>query len=137
MTGSALQLLAAAAAAFAVRYRLRRPMPFRAIAWSVGPILLGVGGLLLLSLVGFGQASVAPKRYPISLARSIADGPGLWHLQAKCGDYRYAVCEVFPNAIPTNPGDFLWGENGVRYRATPAQMERIPIAPAFARLRKD
>ena len=72
----------------------------------------------MISLVGFGEASVAPKRYPFALARSVADGPGLWHLEKHCDTYHYAVCEVFDD-IPKGVGEFLWEETGLRYRATP------------------
>ena len=112
-------------------------------ALAVGALLLGgrrqraAGGLLLVgvaggvaavlaaSLVGFGEASLAPKRYPIVLARAIEDGPALWHLEEHCDEYRYTVCEVFPDGIPRNVGAFLWAEGGVRDRATAAQMEAI------------
>ena len=94
-----------------------------------GLLLLGVAGgvaaILAASLVGFGEASLAPKRYPIVLARAIEDGPALWHLEEHCDEYRYTVCEVFPDGIPRNVGAFLWAEGGVRDRATPAQMEAI------------
>ena len=88
-------------------------------------VAAGVAGVVAASLIGFGEASLAPKRYPIVLARAIEDGPALWHLEEHCETNRYVLCEVFPDEIPSNVGDFLWNEGGVRDRATPAQMEAI------------
>lgn len=85
----------------------------------------GIAGVLATSVIGFGEASLAPKRYPIVLARAIEDGPALWHLEAHCDDYDYAVCEVFPDGIPDDVGSFLWNEGGLRERATPEQMDRV------------
>ncbi len=68
---------------------------------------------------------MAPKRYPIQLARSVADGPGAWHLRDHCATERYAICEIFGPDPPRKVGEFLWSRNGVRYRATPEQMDRI------------
>lgn len=112
----------------AIRCILRRPGRAEAVRdafWILSPPLLALAALFTLSYVGFGTVSVAPKRYPILLARSISDGPGLRYLQEHCGTERYAICEVFGTNFPTHPREFLWGRNGVRYRATPEQMERI------------
>lgn len=97
----------------------------RKALWFASPLLLAIVVLLGASFVAFGQASLAPKRYPIQLARSVADGPGAWYLRDHCATERYAICEVFGPNPPRKVGDFLWGPNGVRYRATPEQMERI------------
>ena len=106
-----------------------RRVPWRARIVPAAPlaasVAAGLCAVLATSLVGFGQASLVPARYPIVLARGIEDGPALWHLEARCETYAYAVCEVFPDAIPDNVGDFLWNEGGVRDRATPAQLARI------------
>jgi hypothetical protein len=87
--------------------------------------MLAVAALLGTSYVAFGEASLAPKRYPIQLARSVSDGPGAWHLRDHCATERYAICEIFGPNPPRRVRDFLWSEKGVRYRATPEQMERI------------
>ena len=88
-------------------------------------MVLAVAVLLGASFAAFGEASLAPKRYPIQLARSVADGPGAWYLRDHCATEHYAICEVFGPNPPRKVGEFLWGPNGVRYRATPEQMERI------------
>lgn len=104
--------------------RANRPFAFSTYFWAGAPLALGVGAILVVSFIGFGEASVAPKRYPFALARSVADGPGLWHLEKHCDTYHYAVCEVF-DEIPQGVGEFLWEETGLRYRATPEQLDRI------------
>lgn len=127
--GSHLPLAFATLAAGAVaRFVLSRPErgeAFRAGLWFLSAPLLALSAMLTLSYVGFGTASLAPKRYPILLARSVADGPGRLYLMAHCARDRYAICEVFGTDFPTQPRKFLWDKDGVRYRATPEQMERI------------
>lgn len=68
--------------------------------------------------------SIAPARFPILLARSLADGPALKYLQEACPDPRFAMCELY-DAFPTNVGAALWGENSIYGRATPEQERRI------------
>ena len=94
-------------------------------AWFISPVVLAVAALAGTSYLAFGEASLAPKRYPIQLARSVADGPGAWHLRDHCATERYAICEIYGPIPPRRSGQFLWSEEGVRYRATPEQMERI------------
>jgi hypothetical protein len=95
------------------------------IAWFASPVIVAVIAMLVTSYVAFGQFSLAPKRYPIQLARSVADGPGAWYLHDHCAIEHYAICEVFGPDPPRNVHEFLWGDNGVRNRATPEQMDRI------------
>ena len=97
----------------------------RKAIWFASPVVLAVIALLGTSYAAFGEASIAPKRYPIQLARSVADGPGAWYLRDHCATEHFAICEVFGPNPPRKVNDFLWGPNGVRYRATPDQMERI------------
>lgn len=127
--GSHLPLaLATLATGMVVRFFLRRPgraEGLRDAFWILSAPLLALVVMLTLSYVGFGTASIAPKRYPILLARSVADGPGRLYLLAHCARDRYAICEVFGRDFPTQPRKFLWEKDGVRYRATPEQMERI------------
>lgn len=97
----------------------------RRATWFLSPVLLAISALLGTSYVAFGELSLFPKRYPIQLARSVADGPGAWHLRDHCATERYAICEIFGTNPPRDVGDFLWGKDGVRYAASPEQMERI------------
>lgn len=97
----------------------------KAAAWLAAPLTIGVLVTLIAGLVGFGEVSLAAKRYPLTLARSIEDGPARWYLARACPTRRYAVCEVFGNEMPTTVPAFLWGETGLTGRATPEQMNRI------------
>ena len=116
------------AAGGAVNLWLQRPSiaaGVRRALWFLSPIAIAVLTLLGTSYFAFGELSLAPKRYPIQLARSVADGPGAWHLRDHCATERYAICEIYGTNPPRRVGDFLWAEGGVRFRATPAQMDRI------------
>jgi hypothetical protein len=97
----------------------------RAAGWVFAPLILGGAATILAGFVGFGEVSMAPKRFPLTLARSVEDGPARWYLEQNCAEHRYAVCEVFGNNIPQSVGEFLWNEGGLRYRASPEQMDRI------------
>ena len=97
----------------------------RKIVWFASPVLLAMAALFATSYVAFGETSLAPKRYPILLARSVADGPGAWHLRDHCAIEHYAICEIFGPTPPRKVGQFLWADSGVRHRASPDQMERI------------
>jgi hypothetical protein len=96
----------------------------REIGWLAAPVILGMAVVLTTSMIGFAQVSLAPKRLPLVLARSIADGPARWYLEKHCASEHYTVCQVFP-VLPKNHAEFLFGPNGLRARATPAQMDAI------------
>jgi hypothetical protein len=123
---SAMSALALAAILLAAR-RLKPREALRSLRLSEGSIALAAGIALafLSSLIAFGEASPAPKRYPFALARAIEDGPAKWYLDEHCALKRYAVCELFPDGMPGGVGDFLWADGGISRRATPEQMERI------------
>lgn len=88
------------------------------------PVVAALASNLLIGLVIDGGPSLAPGRFPLLLARSVADGPGLDFLQERCPEADYAVCEVF-DEIPDNVQDFLWSDRSVVARATPEQLLRI------------
>ena len=97
----------------------------RLAATLLCPIFLALAVTLIASWVGYGQASVEAKRYPLTLARSIEDGPARWLLQQECRRPRFTVCELYGTAIPSTVADFLWGSNGIATRATAGQLDRI------------
>lgn len=103
----------------------RRPQQLRAITCLFAPLALGIALTVVSGFVAFNELSLAPKRWPLALARSVADGPARWYLEKNCGTVHYTVCEVFGNEIPRTVFDFLWSERGLRYRATAAQMDQI------------
>jgi len=106
-------------------HRGTRTDALRKVIWFASPMVVGAAALLCASYAAFGEASLAPKRYPIQLARSVADGPGAWYLRDHCATEHYAICEIYGPNPPRKVNDFLWGSNGVRLRATPEQMDRI------------
>lgn len=101
--------------------RSLRPMT---IILCLLPVLLGALGNFTTGKVATGEASIAPKRLPILLARSIDDGPARWYLEDACPTAGYAMCDLFENEIPANIHDFLWAEEGYA-GATDAQVEAI------------
>lgn len=96
-----------------------------AMAWVGGTV--AAAGLLVVAtaLVGFGEISIAPKRYPLTLGRSLEQGPARWYLQSACATKHYQVCELYPEGVPATTMAFLWGPRGVSEIATPAQMDRL------------
>jgi hypothetical protein len=97
----------------------------RAWAWAAAPVILGLALTVGANRVGFGDASVAAKRFPLTLARSVADGPGRWYLEKHCAIEHFAICEVFPHGFPHDVNAFLWGRTGIDERASPKQLDRI------------
>jgi len=94
--------------------------------WVGAPMLIGGLTLLGVNSVAFGETSLAGKRYPFALSRSINNGPGRWYLEKNCPHLRYAICQVYPHGLPKGGAlQFLWGPDGVTSRATSAQMDRI------------
>jgi hypothetical protein len=95
--------------------------------WALvaAPFVVGATAAVALNFAAFGGASLTGKRYPLTLARSVAEGPGKWYLEKNCGHLKYAVCELYPHGVPGTINGFLWGPDGVKERATPAQMDRI------------
>lgn len=96
------------------------------IIWiAAAPIVLAIGtNLVLSSMVLKDGASIAPRRLPLLLARSIQDGPARWHLEEACPDAGYAVCKVFGDDIPKTIRDVMWRNQSLN-DATPEQMARV------------
>ena len=106
--------------------RRTNPHPvWHSIAVNWAPSLIGIVLVLASGVVGFGEVSMAPKRYPLALARAIDNGPARWYLQKHCERPEYAVCEIYGTAIPNTVEEFLWLPGGVVQRATPEQLDRI------------
>ena len=110
----------------AIRLYYRRPVPHWTWAWVIAPLVLGGLTTLAVNRIAFGETSLASKRYPFALARSVNDGPARWYLEENCSKLRYAICEVYPSGLPKGGAlEFLWGKDGVVERATPEQLDRI------------
>ena len=72
----------------------------------------------------YGQPSLNGKRPPFLMARVIADGPGRWYLQQRCGDLHLAVC-AHVHELPDKVDDFLWGVHGIWLSSSLEQQERL------------
>jgi hypothetical protein len=116
-----------AVAAALLYVNMRGTSPALRGQWAslAAPFLLAAALTVLLNSVAFGGPSLTGKRFPLTLARSVAEGPGKWYLDRNCPHLKYAICEVYPNGVPSTVDSFLWGENGVKKRATPEQLDRI------------
>ncbi len=57
-------------------HRLSLGEALRRVLWFASPVVLAVAAVVGTSYAAFGEPSLAPKRYPIQLARSVEDGPG-------------------------------------------------------------
>ncbi len=103
---------------------MRRSLSASVLVLAVLPVALAVGLNLSASAVALDGPSVAPKRLPILLARSIDDGPAAWHLRDSCPEIGYAICGIFPDGVPDDMITFLWSEEGIR-RASTDQLNAI------------
>ncbi|MCQ8186321.1 hypothetical protein [Parvularcula maris] len=92
---------------------------------AIGGSCAAIAVTVLGGLVAFEEPSIAPKQYPIVLARALADGPAHDYLTEACPDADYVVCELYGEDIPDDVGEFLWGERGVSRIATPEQLGRL------------
>ena len=119
MTGAALAWLASAN-----RRAIAGAFPGALLAGL--PLVLALAVTMVGGLVTFGEASVAPKRLPLVLARSMSDGPGRWYLEKTCPTKHYAVCEIWPDGnFPRYLGPILFQDGGILRVATDEQLERI------------
>lgn len=105
--------LAAAVVAAAIAILARRGgRGAHAVSFAAASIGVAFGANTLVSVAAFEQVSVAPKRIPVLLARSLGDGPARWYLEDACATHPYAACEFWGDDIPDNVGDALWGPRG-------------------------
>lgn len=117
--------LAASPALWLFRIRLsERLITALCALWS--PPMLGTALVMLTGLVGFGQVSIAPKHFPLALARAIENGPARAYLVEACRESdRYAICELYGTQIPRTAWALLWSKDSIVNRATPEQMDRV------------
>jgi hypothetical protein len=101
----------------------RREIDRAAIFYCLAPVVAAAALNFAAGYVSTGDASVAPKRMPILLARSLEDGPARWYLDDACKTERYAICQLF-HPMPKNITQFLWVKNGYG-AASDRQVEAI------------
>lgn len=106
--------------------RQKTQTTFRAYLWTISPVLIALMLTTIVNFVSFGETSVTAKRYPLTLARSIVDGPSKLHLENNCDKYNYAICDIY-DVFPSSIEALLWQETGLRYKATPEQLDQIRI----------
>ncbi|AZQ67203.1 hypothetical protein EF888_08720 [Silicimonas algicola] len=82
-----------------------------------GLIVVAVAPTLNLgaSMAILGEVSFAPLRPPVTLARSLEDGPARWYIEKQCAEGG-ELCDVFDGRVPDSHYAFLWGENGLETR---------------------
>jgi len=89
-------------------------------------VAVAVAAVVASGLIGFGEASIAPHRYPFALARSLEVPQARAHLIAMCKSQPLEVCKLYAGrTLPTSSYDFLWGEQGVENVANAAQMRAL------------
>jgi len=59
------------------------------------------------------EASPAPLRLPILLARSLEDGLAVRYLEETCPESGYAMCTAFGGRIPDGIESLLWASDGI------------------------
>lgn len=99
-------------AALAVRL-IRGRLDLASALAGVAPVLLAVAVNMGAGAVAFDGPSLAPRRLPLLLARSLQDGPARWHLQEHCAAYDYTICTVVPE-IPDTIHDLMWAPGGIK-----------------------
>lgn len=103
-----------------LQWRLRPAV----LIFGLAPLALALVANALFSMVAFQSSSVAPKRLPILLARSMEDGPARWHLQEHCKTHNYTLCEVL-GEIPDTVSGLLFDEDSGLKHATADQLDKI------------
>ncbi len=113
--------------ALAIVYAARRSFGWAALSMASLIAALAVNvvvSALVPSGGGGGGLSVAPARFPIMLARSMADGPARKYLEQNCPEAGFTLCEIY-ETFPPNVGAALWGEDAIFARASTAQARQI------------
>ena len=122
-------------AALAVGVQLvRRSLTLSVILAALAVVAFAPLANVTASTAVLKETSLAPKRLPILLARSLEDGPARWYLEDACPEADLAFCEVFGDQVPSNVGMFLWTPEGID-DITPAQLDAIR-AEEFTILRR-
>ena len=94
----ALGLTAIAASWMFLNARGKAPIPRQQWAVLFAPLLLGVAVSVALNFAAFGGGGLTGKRYPLTLARSVAEGPGRSGFKAAITAHR-ASSSAKPSSI--------------------------------------
>jgi hypothetical protein len=104
--------------------RVRTRERLRAVGVVATVVLAAAAAHMALHWYLYGEPSLGGKRPPYLMARVIADGPGRWYLQQRCGTLHLAVCAHVYD-LPNDVGDFLWGAHGIWLSSSVEQRERL------------
>ncbi len=102
----------------------QRRLDVRMVSLALAPLLIAAGANMAASQVAFDSAELAPKRLPILLARSIADGPAYWYLQDVCPEAGYVLCRHVAH-MPRSIGGLLWGPDSLRAKLSEAEVDAL------------
>lgn len=121
-------LLAAGICVFLVLFLLlrhpRAPRQWRSVV-EVAMIITTVAAVhISLHWYLYGKPSLRGKGPPFLLARVIADGPGRWYLEQRCGGAHFEVC-THVHDLSDDVDDFLWGDDGIWLNSSEEQRERL------------
>lgn len=103
----------------------KKHLELRGLTWGAAATALGLALVLVTAYFGFGQISLAAKRYPFALAHAMDDPVLRKNLQGLCLTQHYEVCRMYSHGLPDSNWQFLWGTDGIAKKATAEQMERL------------
>jgi len=70
------------------------------------------------------EPSLNGRRLPYLSARFVADGPERWYLQQHCATEQWVLCANVKN-LPDNDDEFIWGDNTIWTKSSPADQQLI------------
>jgi hypothetical protein len=94
-------------------------------AWAAALVGLAIIIVVASGFVGFGEISIAAKRYPFALGRTLDDEAMRRDLETLCRRQSLTICKLYPHGLPRSGYDFLWGTDGVAKIASTQQMEQL------------
>jgi len=103
---------------------LRRRLHLSAVLLALGPLVVAILANMTVSVAVYDEVSAAPKRFPILLARSMADGPARWYLEEACPEAGYRICDRI-DALPRHLGGILWDEDGIIKGSSAEDLDRM------------
>ena len=92
---------------------------------GVGAVIISIAAVVISGYFAFGELSIAPKHFPLTLARVIEDGPGRRYLLRECPKRHYEICTVMADP-PGTAAEILFGPRGLNHIATAQQSPPDP-----------
>lgn len=111
-------------ALFLLLRRARAPRQWASVV-GVATIIIAVAAVhISLHWYLYGKPSLKGKGPPFLLARVIADGPGRWYLEQRCGNAHFEVCSHV-HSLSDNVDNLLWADDGIWLSSSLEQRERL------------